>query len=346
VSISTATYSVNEGSPITLVASGSDADAGDQLSFAWDLNGDGVYETLGNPVTFTPPNGPLTLNPKVRVTDSGGLMAQAGTSVIVTNVAPVVSDTIVWNGDSTIVEPVAKARTPYTAGVSFTDAGLNDKHTVTFTWGDGSSPLPADVVVTEANGTGSAVGTHTYAQPGFYAVTATVSDGADTITKTAKQSIVVVDPLGKYETGSGSFASPAGSFVSNPTMVGLGTVNSLTAKYGPDGTLGYIGNTNGFKFTYATGGLSFTGTKMSWLVVNGNKSWLKGEGTATVGGVAQPAEYLLSAVDATASPSADKIRVRILNKSTGKVLYDTQKSAVDTADATTPTPSYITVVFK
>ena len=38
------------------------------------------------------------------------------------------------------------------------------------------------------------------------------------------------------------------------------------------------GNTNAFRFTYARGGLRFAGMKMSCLVVNGSKSWLKGEG--------------------------------------------------------------------
>jgi len=81
-------------------------------------------------------------------------------------------------------------------------------------------------------------------------------------------------------------------------------------------------------------------------VVNGAKVWLKGEGTVTVAGVAQAAEYLVAAVDATASPNVDMVRVRIVSKATGQVIYDTQKSAVYTADATTRTPIYVTVSVK
>ena len=312
------------------------------------------------------PAGILTHTPKttsaggiarvtVLVRDSGGTAnggvdssaAQTFTITItapppVSNTPPVVSDTVVWNGDPTIVEPVAKARTPFTAAVSFTDGGVADIHTVTYAWGDATTSAG---VVTEANGTGSAIGTHTYAQTGFYPVTVTVSDGAHATVKTLKQ-IIAVDPTGRYQTGLGSFASPAGSFVSNPALAGLATINSLTAKYGPDGTLSHAGNTNAFRFTYATAGLSFTGTKMTWLVVNGNKSWLKGEGNATIAGVTQPAHYLVATVDAATAPTTDKVRVRIVSKATGAVLYDTQKSAVDTADATTPTPNYTTVSLK
>jgi len=346
VTVTSSSSSVNEGSPVTLVATGTDADPGDVLSFAWDLDGDGLYETPGSSATFTPTNGPATVTPKVQVKDRGGLTSVASVTIAVLNVAPVVSATIVWNGDSTIIEPIAKARTPFTATVSFTDAGKGDTHTVRYTWGDGSATATSDGVVTESNGAGTAVGTHTYTQTGFYTVTVTVSDGADTVTRTAQQTVVVVDTAGKSLTGSGTFTSPAGSFPANAALAGSGTFNALTAKYGVDGTLASPGTTNAFRFTYSNGGLSFTGTKMTWLVVNGAKVWLKGEGTVTVAGVAQAAEYLVAAVDATASPNVDMVRVRIVSKATGQVIYDTQKSAVYTADATTRTPIYVTVSVK
>jgi hypothetical protein len=347
VTLTASTATVAEGTAVTLTASASDADAGDVLTFAWDLDGDGTFETAGgSTMAITPANGPATLTPKVQVKDRGGLTAAASVGITVTNVAPVVSDTFVWNGDAAIVEPVAKARTPFTAKVSFSDAGTADRHTVSYAWGDGTTSTSADVVVTETNGSGSAVGTHTYTQTGFYTVTVTATDGADTVTKTAIQSVIVVDPASKSLTGLGSFTSPVGSVVSSPTLGGSGAINALTAKYGPDGTLTYAGNTNAFRFTHATSGVNLTSTKMLWLVVNGNKSWLKGEGNVTVGGVTQPAEYLVATVDASASPSVDKIRVRILNRTTRKVIYDTQKSVVETADATTPTPIYTTVSLK
>jgi hypothetical protein len=160
------------------------------------------------------------------------------------------------------------------------------------------------------------------------------------------QYVVVVDPLGKGDSGLGSFTSPVGSFVSNPTIGGLATINALTAKYGADGTLTSAGNTNAFRFTYSAATLSFTSTRMSWLVVSGNKSWLKGEGNVTIAGTTQAADYLVALVDASASPAVDKIRVRIVSKATGAVLYDTQNGAVDAADATTPTPIFTTVSLK
>jgi hypothetical protein len=342
VNVVSPTYVVNEGSPVTLVASGSDPDPMDEITFAWDLNGDGAFETAGSTVTFTPPDGPLTLTPRVKVTDRGGLTAVAGTTVVVHELAPSMNETVVWNGDATVVEPVAAARTAYTIGVSFTDAGVFDRHSVTYSWGDGSAPSAG--VVSEGNGSGSAVATHTYTQAGFYVVRVTITDESGSIARTVAEPLIVVDPAGKYQTGLGSFSSPVGSFAKNPSLAGLATINSLTARYGVDGTL--TAATNSFRFTYASGGLSLTSTRMSWLVVNGNRSWLKGEGNVTIAGVAQPVEYLVATVDATASPNVDRVRVRIVSRATGATLYDTQNGAVFTAEATTRTPNYTAVSLR
>jgi PKD repeat protein len=63
----------------------------------------------------------------------------------------------------------------------FVDAGVNDTHTATVDWGDGSGPQSASVLF--FNGAGALGGTHTYADNGIYSVTVTVSDdngGSDT----------------------------------------------------------------------------------------------------------------------------------------------------------------------
>ena len=45
-------YIVNEGSTIELVAQGDDPD-GDPISYAWDLDNDGTFETVGQSVGFS-----------------------------------------------------------------------------------------------------------------------------------------------------------------------------------------------------------------------------------------------------------------------------------------------------
>jgi PKD domain-containing protein len=83
-------YSVAEGSSITLSASGTDPE-GDPLTYAWDLDGNGTFETPGQSVTFSAPDGPATPTVKVRVTDDGGLADVAQATVQVTNVPPTIT---------------------------------------------------------------------------------------------------------------------------------------------------------------------------------------------------------------------------------------------------------------
>jgi uncharacterized protein len=82
-------YTVAEGSSVGLSGSGSDPEDG-PLSYAWDLNNDGVFETAGQTPTFSAAalDGPSSHTVTVRVTDNGGLTATDTTTVNVTNVAP------------------------------------------------------------------------------------------------------------------------------------------------------------------------------------------------------------------------------------------------------------------
>ena len=83
-------YAVDEGSSITLAASGSDPEGG-PLTYAWDLDGNGTFETPGQSVAFSPDDGPASPTVKVQVTDDGGATAVAQATVTVANVAPTVA---------------------------------------------------------------------------------------------------------------------------------------------------------------------------------------------------------------------------------------------------------------
>jgi hypothetical protein len=82
-------YMVAEGGSVALSASGSDPEGG-PLSYAWDLDNDGVFETAGPSPTFSAValDGPSSHTVTVQVTDNGGLTATGATTVNVTNVAP------------------------------------------------------------------------------------------------------------------------------------------------------------------------------------------------------------------------------------------------------------------
>ena len=78
-------YSVVEGSTITLAATGSDPD-GDSLTYRWDLNGDGVYETAGQSVSFTGPDGPPSVLVSVRASDGDEIATDSATVTVVVTV--------------------------------------------------------------------------------------------------------------------------------------------------------------------------------------------------------------------------------------------------------------------
>jgi hypothetical protein len=81
-------YTVAEGGSVGLAATGSDAN-GDALTYAWDLDDNGTFETSGQNATFSAAllDGPSTHTVGVRVSDGDASSTDTAT-VNVTNVAP------------------------------------------------------------------------------------------------------------------------------------------------------------------------------------------------------------------------------------------------------------------
>ena len=161
-------YSVDEGSSVSVSATGSDPDGG-ALTYAWDLDDDGTFETPGQTATFSAAaiDGPATQTIGVQATDPGGLSATATATVDIANVAPVVTSF------TCPVNPVV-LNTSVTLNGAFTDAGTADTHTASIAWADGS-PSTAGTV-TEASGIGTVSGSKTYSAVGKHSPTLTVID--------------------------------------------------------------------------------------------------------------------------------------------------------------------------
>ncbi len=145
----------------------------------------------------------------VTVTDDDGGVGVDTATVTVANAPPVVDAGADQLG-------VATGGVVSLAPATFTDAGVEDTHTATIDWGDGTSEAGN---VVQGAGSGSVSGSHGYAGGGTYLVTVTVTDdegasGSDTFTVTVNTPPVVdvgpdqtIDEGGTFS-GTGFFADP------------------------------------------------------------------------------------------------------------------------------------------
>lgn len=85
-------YSLNEGDSVTVHGSGADPD-NMPITFSWDMDNDGVFETPGKNTLFSAANiaGPASRTIAVKVTSSSGTFATASTTVTIDNVVPTVN---------------------------------------------------------------------------------------------------------------------------------------------------------------------------------------------------------------------------------------------------------------
>jgi uncharacterized protein len=122
-------YSVGEGGSLPLTASGSDPD-GDALTYAWDLDNNGSFETPGQSVTFSAAtiDGPATRTVVVRASD-GTDSATAQATITINNLPP----TATFNAPGT-----AFAGIPFTISLtSPSDPAPADTFTYAFDCGSG-----------------------------------------------------------------------------------------------------------------------------------------------------------------------------------------------------------------
>jgi hypothetical protein len=188
-------YTVPEGSSVTLDGTASyDPDPGDTLTYAWDLDGDGVYETAGATPSFTGIDGPASHPVALQVCDQQAACDSDTATVEVTNVAP----TPDAGGDVTVYrnEPVSLAG-------AWTDPAAALDEPYAWTWdldGDG---------VADASGSGAygatASATASFATEGIYDLTFTVTDADGD----SGQDSVRVTVLNSAPDCSATAASPA-----------------------------------------------------------------------------------------------------------------------------------------
>jgi PKD repeat protein len=337
----TTTTTTPNSPPIVTAAANQTSDEGENKSFALgsfsDANNNGPWEVRvtwgdGSPAeTFVDstegslPNrshtyaedGVYTVT--VRVEDAAGASDTDTFQVTVGNLAP---------SCGPIAAPLAPVpvNTLVTATAPFTDPGIEDTHTASMAWGDGTSSA---ATITETNGSGTATATHTYSAPGVYTLTLTVTDDEGASGSCTFQFVVVFDPKAGFVSGVGWINSPPGAYTADPTLTGKATLG-LVAKYKKGATVPE-GNT---EFQFKAGDLNFQSTSYDFLVIAGARATFKGSGTINGSG---DYAFMVVAIDGQISGGGgvDRFRIKIWDKTTGEVIYDNQPGASDDSSAAT-----------
>jgi len=313
---------IAEGNLFTAAGSFTDPDADPWTATVNYGDGSGVQPLALNPnKTFSlshvyADNGNYTVT--LTVIDSQSAAGTDTVLVTVNNVAPVLG---------IITAPVnpVQVGTSIIASASFTDAGTLDTHTAVWDWGDGTS----SGTVTESNGSGSVTDSHAYTSPGVYTVTLTVTDKDGSQDQSIFQYVVAYDPSAGFVTGGGNCTSPAGAYAAAPALSGKATFG-FVVRYRPGATVP-DGN---IEFRFQPANFAFKSTGFEWLLVDGARAQVKGSGTVNGSG---DYGFLLTVIDGQfdGGTGADRFRLKIWNKDTGAIVYDTQMGDADTADPTT-----------
>jgi hypothetical protein len=174
---------ISEGSSATITVTAQDPGSNDTLSYAYDCDNNGSYESATGSCSFADNAGsPFTVG--VQVTDDDGGSATSSTQVTVNNANPVVAAPS-WASVS------VACRAPATlTGISFTDAGVIDNPwNVNIDWGDSSTDMNYNASTQGPQSNQN----HTYNTPGTYAATVTVidKDGGSGSNTTATSLIVL-----------------------------------------------------------------------------------------------------------------------------------------------------------
>jgi PKD repeat protein len=196
----------DEGSTLNFSALATDV-AADPLTYRWNIDGKD-YGTASFSWTAVE-SGTYTLT--LEVEDDGDGILVKTFPIVIKNLAPVVDVT----GDT---EDVGNPTVDWS--MTFTDAGVNDTHTVAWTFGDGGSQA------------GGATASHTYTSNGVWLVTASVTDDEGAVGTDSLQ-VTIDDVPGPIVT---SFTGPGTGFEGSPlnfTCVGedRALTGSLTTSF-------------------------------------------------------------------------------------------------------------------
>jgi large repetitive protein len=151
--------------------------------------------------------------------------------------------------------------------------------------------------------------------------------------------VVFYDPSGGFVTGGGWILEPAYAGPP-PIVVGDKSNFGFNAKYQKGASL----PTGEMEFQYKAGNINFHGSSYDWLVVSQSGTTMKAEaqGSGTVNGAGNYAFYVV----VTDGGGTDKFRIKIWDKVSGTVIYDTEYGTPIGSDPITVTGGGNIVIHK
>jgi RHS repeat-associated protein len=294
-----------------------------------------VTSTTQTSATFQGANGHTYAFFSVATDNVGHVQATPTIAQAATKVAVSTSPGTPQVGPISTPVHAVRAGASATVSASFTEIPSGGPHTAIWSWGDGRTSA-GKVTEPKGSGSGSVPGSHIYANPGIYRVTLAVTDAHKHSGKaTAAQYVVVYNPSGGSIIGNGTITSPPGAVPGNPKLTGKASFQ-LSAGYAANSAVA----SGKLVLVFQAAKLSFQSTSLDWLVVSGGTAWYEGTGTLKGSG-----SYGFLVAASSGGAGTAKLRVRIWNKATGAILYDTQPGAPIPAAPTTHTTSG-SIVFR
>ncbi|MBF9238478.1 T9SS type A sorting domain-containing protein [Hymenobacter sp. BT683] len=240
----------------------------------------------------------------------------SATGNLVINAVPVINSI---KGDLT---PLSIAAPKATLTATLTDTNLAS---AVWNWDDGKTDLVSNTSTT-------LLGTHTYALPGVYKVSLTVTDACGATATLPYEYVVVYDPNGGFVTGGGWITSPV-VLTTQYMQVGGKANFGFVAKYKKGSTVQVDGDT---EFQFQAGSLNFKSTSLTdmRLVISGDRASYKGVGTINGTG---SYGFMVAAIDGQYNKGTgpDRFRMKIWEAASGTVVYDNQAGADENAPAST-----------
>lgn len=217
-------------------------------------------------------------------------------------------------------EPLAVGM-PADATCLFSDPDTGDSHTAAWDWGDGSSSAGT------VDGL-SASGSHSYAEPGIYTVTCTVTDAAGESDSGQAGNVLVYDPATGHLTGGGWFHSPEDAYPADDGLEGRKVNFGFVSKYhGGDPTPRGNVEFNGRAF-------NFHARDLHWMIVE--DQWAQVAGTGTIDGAGEY-PFRLTVIDSgKKSRDPDAVRFKIWDAADpDNPIYDNRPGEPDDSDELT-----------